>query len=460
MSPTTPAHPHTPDPEPDTGSTSGTGSGSGTSNGNGTGTGTGTGTSTDVRTGPDAGTGTRPDAGTGSGPGAGAGVRTGAGLPWSPLAALALAAFLTLLTEALPAGMLPEMARALAVGEPAMGQALTVYALATGLAALPLARATARWPRRRLLLSAIGAFAVANTVTALSSSYPLTLTVRVLAGVAAAVVWSELVIQARRLAPAPLRGRATAVVLTGIPLAMSLGVPLGTLLGDLVGWRTTFGLVTLVALALIGWIRLSVPESPGAAPGRHEPVLPALRRPGVLAVLTVTAACVLAHNVLYTYIAPFLRVRDAADVRGPALAVLGVASLLSVVATGALVDRHPRRLTVTSVALLTLSTALASAPLHGAGPALVTTLLWGLGWGGLATLLQTAVGNAAGAAGQTLFVTVCNTAIAGGGALGGLALHALGPAALPVTALVLAAPALAVTVSALPTRPATPVRAG
>ncbi|MCM1973703.1 MFS transporter [Streptomyces sp. G1] len=372
----------------------------------------------------------------------------GGKLPLAPLLALSTAAFITLLTEALPAGVLPEMARDLSVGEPAMGQAITVYAIATGLAAVPLSKATAPRRRRRLLLSAVGAFAVANTVTAMSSDYPLTLVFRVLAGVAAAAIWTELVGCARRLAPPHLQGRAIAVTLAGIPLALSLGIPLGTFLGGLIGWRPTFALVTLAALVLMGWIAVAVPDAPGQRPGNGQPVLKALRLRGVAAVLLVTAAYVPAHTILYTYITPFLDARGLGDSREGVLLVFGIASMAAVFVTGALVDRRLRALTITATVLFMTASAVL---ITSAGSSLAVygaTALWGLGWGGVATLLQTAVTDAGGDRGQALFVTVCNSSIAGGGAIGGVLLGNFGPASFPWTGLALLTVALAVVITA------------
>lgn len=123
------------------------------------------------------------------------------------LLALTTAAFVTVLTEALPAGVLPGMSAGLRVGESAAGQAVTIYALGTALTAIPLAAATSTWPRKRLLLTGVAGFAVANTVTALSADYALTMVARFVAGIAAGVVWALLAGYARRLAPAST-GRA------------------------------------------------------------------------------------------------------------------------------------------------------------------------------------------------------------------------------------------------------------
>lgn len=370
-------------------------------------------------------------------------------LPLSPLLALATAAFIGILTEALPAGVLPEMAGDLRVSESAMGQALTVYAIATGIAAIPLSIATAAWRRKHLLLAAVTMIGIANVVTAVSSSYLLTMGFRVLAGVAAAAVWAELVGYARRLAPPHLQGRAIALTMAGVPLALSLGIPLGTFLGGLFGWRLTFGLVAALSVALLVWLIATVPDAPGQRPDEHrEPIVKALFLPGVAAVLFVVAAYVLAHNILYTYIATFLDAYEFDSWRDIVLLVFGIASVVSIWITGSLVDRKLRQLTIVSAALF-LAAAGLLAVLAGSLPVIFFAMvLWGLGWGGVTTLLQTAVTDAGGDRGQALLVTTWNSFMAGGGAVGGLLLDGFGPKSFPWSVLALMIPVLLVVVVA------------
>ncbi|GGZ10050.1 MFS transporter [Streptomyces nitrosporeus] len=365
-------------------------------------------------------------------------------LPLSPLLALATAAFMGILTEALPAGVLPEMARDLSVSESAMGQALTIYAIATGVSAIPLAVTTARWRRKRLLLLSVAMFAVANTVTALSSNYPLTMVFRLLAGIAAAAVWAELVGYARRLAPPHLQGRAIAITMAGVPLALSLGIPAGTFLGELFGWRLTFGLVTAVSVLLLGWIHFTVPDSPGQSAGTREPVFRALALPGVAAVLFVVAAYVLAHNILYTYIATFLDENGLGGARDVVLLVFGIASVVSIWITGAMVDRKLRMLLIVSSALFIVAAALLAVLATNVLVVYGAMVLWGLGWGGVTTLLQTAVTDAGGDRGQALLVTTWNSFMAGGGAVGGLLLGSFGPDSFAWSVLLLMVPVLLV----------------
>ncbi|MEU7703664.1 MFS transporter [Streptomyces sp. NPDC039028] len=367
------------------------------------------------------------------------------------LLALATAVFVTSLTETLPAGVLPAMSADLGVGEAAMGQAVTVYALGTALTAVPLAARTAAWRRKRLLLTSVAGFAAANTVTALSSSYVLTMGARFLAGVAAGVAWALLAGYARRIAPPHLQGRAVAVAMTGIPLALSLGVPAGTFLGEAVGWRAAFTAMTVIAAALLGWIALAVPDLPGGERGGRAPVARTLRVPGVLPVLAVTFTLVLAHTVLYTYVSAYLGHLGLAGSTGLVLLVFGVASLAGIWFTGRHIDRRLRALTLGGTLLVAVAAAALAAPAGGTASVLAAALLWGLGWGGVPTLLQTAVAEAGGEhadTAQTLLVSLWNGAMAAGGVAGGVLLDVLGAGALSWSVLVLLVPVVAIVAGA------------
>ncbi|WP_026415221.1 MFS transporter [Actinomadura oligospora] len=384
-------------------------------------------------------------------------------LPMSPLLALATAVFITSLTETLPAGLLPAMGAGLGVGESAAGQTVTIYALGTALTAAPLTAATAAWRRKRLLLTTVAGFAVANGVTAVSSDYTLTMVARFAAGIAAGLAWALLAGYARRLAPPGQEGRAIAVAMAGIPVALSLGVPAGTFLGSALGWRTAFWTMTALTVVLVGWIAASVPDAPGRRRGSGEPGQRVLRVPGVAPVLAVTLVYVLAHTVLYAYVSAFLDRLGMGGSTDAVLLVFGGASLLSIAVVGARIHRHLRLLSIASVLLVAVAAAVLALLSGSAVLVYVAAALWGLGWGGAPTLLQTAAGTAGGKAGdgaadaaQALLVTLWNVAMAGGGVAGGVLLDRFGAAALPWTALVLLVPVLAVVViarrDAFPTR--------
>ena len=379
-------------------------------------------------------------------------------LPLSPLLALGTAVFITTLTETLPAGVLRGMSDDLGVSDSAMGQSITIYAVGTVLTALPLSAATAGWRRKRLLLAAMGGFLVANTVTALAPTYTVGMVARFFAGVAAGVAWALLAGYARRLAPPHLAGRAIAVAMTGIPLALSLGVPAGTFVGQVVSWRAAFGLVSLLTLGVIGWIVASVADFPGvsrsAADGGRTSVLAASRVPGVAAVLAVTAVFVLAQTVLYTYIATYLAGAGMENRTDLVLLVFGLASLVSIWIVGHGADRHLRPLTILGIALVAVA-ALVLALTEVPGAVLGAAMVWGLGWGGIPTLLQTAGAragarhsDAAAEGAQAMLVTLWNAAMALGGSVGGLVLAIGGVVAVPTVTAVLSLPALTIVVLA------------
>ncbi len=289
-----------------------------------------------------------------------------------------------------------------------MGQTVTFYAIGSLVAAIPLMAATQGMRRRPLLLSALACFAIANTVTTFSSSYILTMVARFLAGVSAGLLWALLAGYAARIVTDHQKGRAIAIAMVGTPLALSLGVPAGTFLGHLVGWRMCFGIMSALALLLMLWVRVQAPDFAGQSAGKRLSLGAVFIIAGVRPVLFVVLAFVLAHKILYTYIAPFLAAAGMVERTDVILLVFGVASLLGIGIIGVLIDRHLRALTLTSMLLFGLSVL--ALGVAGNMPVVVYTAVavWGLAFGGAATLFQTAIAKTAGEAAdvaQSMLVT-------------------------------------------------------
>ncbi|MCA6973658.1 MFS transporter [Pectobacterium carotovorum] len=361
-------------------------------------------------------------------------------LPIASLLALATAAFITILTEALPAGLLPQMAQGLAVSEAWVGQTVTIYAMGSLVAAIPLTTATQGVRRRPLLLAAIAGFAVANAITAFSGSYVLTMAARFLAGVSAGLLWALLAGYAARMVPEHQKGRAIAIAMVGTPLALSLGVPAGTFLGNVIGWRMCFGMMSGLALILMLWVRIQVPDFAGQSAGKRLSLGRVFTMAGVRPVLCAVLAFVLAHNILYTYIASFLAAVGMVAQTGLVLLVFGVTSLLGIWIVGVLIDRYLRALTLACSALFCLSVLALGVAGDVLAVVYAAVVVWGLAFGGAATLFQTAlVRTAEGGTdvAQSMLVTAWNIAIAGGGIIGGVLLERLGVAAFAPVLLVL-----------------------
>lgn len=360
-------------------------------------------------------------------------------LPVAGLLALAMTGFISILTETLPAGLLPQISEGLGVSEALAGQTVTVYALGSLIAAIPLTVATQGWRRRTVLLTAIIGFLIFNTITALSSHYTLTLVARFFAGIAAGLSWSLLAGYARRMVPPAQQGRALAVAMVGTPIALSLGVPFGTWLGGAIGWRSTFGIMSVLTVILIAWVLLKVPDFAGRAAAGRLPLRRVFTTPGVRPILAVILFWMLAHNILYTYIAPFLVPAGLGERVDLVLLVFGLMALAGIWIVGSIVDRWLRLSVLWSLVAFALAALVLA--IAGTLPAVVypAVALWGLTFGGAATLLQTALGDSAGDGAdvaQSMCVTVWNGAIAGGGIAGGFLLETWGVASFPLALIV------------------------
>jgi predicted MFS family arabinose efflux permease len=172
-------------------------------------------------------------------------------LPWAGLLALSAAAFIDVVTDLAPAGLLPGMSASFGVPEGHIGILVSGYAAASALGAIPLTALLRGLPRRRVLCSVLAGFALLDAMTAVSPSYVLTFACRLLAGALGGVLWAMLAPAAARFVPAERRGRAVAIVLAGITVALALGIPAAPL-----GWRTVFvlfvfGLSTLGGVTLV-----------------------------------------------------------------------------------------------------------------------------------------------------------------------------------------------------------------
>ena len=361
-------------------------------------------------------------------------------LPISALLALAMTGFICIITETLPAGLLPQMAAGLSISNALAGQTVTAYALGSLIAAIPLTIATQSWRRRNVLLLAIAGFLIFNSITALSANYWLTLTARFLAGVAAGLSWSLLAGYARRMVAIHQQGKAMAIAMVGTPIALSLGLPLGTWLGGLLGWRSAFAVISALTLVLVVWVLTKVPDYPGQSRHERMPLLKVLTTPGVRPVLSVVIAWMLAHNILYTYIAPFLQLAGLGSQVDVVLLVFGLSALLAIAVIGRLIDRQLRSSVLVSLAVFALVSLGFMGFSHIPAVLYLGVAVWGLTFGGAATLLQTALADTAGEGADialSMNVVAWNGAIAAGGIMGGILLHHWGAQSFPPVMLVL-----------------------
>ncbi|MEV8315495.1 MFS transporter [Streptomyces sp. NPDC059900] len=344
-----------------------------------------------------------------------------------PLSVLAVAAatFSVVTTEMLPVGLLTSLSAGLGVSDGTAGLAVTLPGVVAALAALLLPVAVRRADRRTVLCALLVLLAAANLGSALAPAFGVLLAARVLVGGCIGGVWAIAAGLGVRLVREQSAGRATTVIFSGIAVASVLGVPAGTFLGELAGWRWAFAAMGVFALAVAGLLAAALPPLPASAAVRIGTFPGLLRNARLRAGLLVVLLLVTGHFAAYTYVRPVLeRVpgQGAGLISGLLLAY-GVAGIAGNFAGGALAARDPRR------ALLAISGGLAAVvlllgPAGGSLLASVALLVaWGLAYGGVSVSAQQwvlAAAPRAREAASALFAAVFNAAIALGALTGGL----------------------------------------
>ncbi|MFB9307670.1 putative MFS family arabinose efflux permease [Agromyces hippuratus] len=382
-------------------------------------------------------------------------------LPLNGLLALAAVVFTGVVTEILPAGLLPQMSADLGASESQIGQLVAIYAVTTAITAIPLTAVTRSLPRKPLLVGLVIGFALVNGVTAIADSYTVILIARMFGGMLAGLLWAMAAGYAMRTVEPEHSGRALSIAMVGTPLAFAFGLPIATTLGAAIGWRAAFGVIAVVGVGLAIWAAAALPSFPGERSGQRPGLASVLRMPGLVAVLATTGLFVLAHNIAYTYIAPITVASGIDRHLDLALLVFGVLAVIGVIGAGALVDRWMRSMVLVATALLGL--AMIAIGLFAGQPVVVFVALavWGIAYGSAPTLLQAAPARIAGDAAdvaQSMVVATWNGAIAAGAFLGGLALDEVGVEVLPWLALALLA--VAALIAATARAAFRPVRAG
>jgi len=356
-------------------------------------------------------------------------------LPVFTLTMLAAIGFVLVAMETMPAGLLPVIAGGLGTSEGTVGLFVSAYALGTVLVTIPAITLTRGMRRKPLLLGALLGLIVANTVTAVSADVTVSLLSRFVAGAFSGIVWGMLAAYGRKISPPRQAGLSLAIVSAGAPVGFALGTPLGSWLGTAFDWRWAFAGLSVVAVVAGLLVALFAPDADGQRGSARLPLIRVFRIPGIAVILAVIVAWMVAHNTIYTYIAPYLRATGSDLTVDVALFIFGVASIGGIVVTGALLDRHPRALLHGSVALF-IGAAVVLWAGHASPPSIIAaTVLWGLTFGGASAQLQAALTTTGGADSDVAnaFLPVAfNLAIFAAGILGAALLSQVDGLVLPV----------------------------
>jgi MFS transporter, DHA1 family, inner membrane transport protein len=361
--------------------------------------------------------------------------------PWVGLFTLALAIFVSVTTEFLPTGLLPEMARDYHVSLSQIGLLVTIFAGTVVLATTPLSILTRDFSRKRLVVIVLLVIAFGAVLAAVAPTYGILVVARVIGGLAHGLFWAVVGAYAGHLVPKHQLGRAVAITASGATAAFVLGVPVGTAIGHALGWRLAFAFMAMLILVLAVLVVRFLPAINHRAHLTTGEIPLPMRKdrsiPAIAILCTVIVILMIAQNIFYTYITPWLiQVGGFSESAVPGLLLLyGGAGAIGLVLAGFVTDRYPRSGMIAAFVLV--AAAVLVLALLASQPAAVITfvVIWGVAFGGGPAMVQTRMLHSASArmrdTAAALQTTAFNVAIGGGALVGGLLLDGYGLGILP-----------------------------
>lgn len=331
-------------------------------------------------------------------------------------------------TEFATMSLLPDFASGLKIDEPTAGHVISAYALGVVVGAPLLAVLGARLSRHRLLILLMMMFAIGNGLSAIAGSYGEMLVFRFASGLPHGAYFGIAALVAASLVPPNKRAQAVGRVMLGLTVATILGVPLANWLGQMLGWRSGFGVVTGLALLTVVLVLLLVPRDRPDRAANPLRELAALGNPQVWLTLGIGAIGFGGLFAVYTYLAStLLNVTHVPSTMLPVvLAIFG----LGMTVGNIVVPRFADRALMPTVAGMLIWSALALAiyPFLASNIWTLSLCIFAIGCGGaLGTVLQTRLMDVAGdaqALAAALNHSAFNTANALGPLLGGMAISA------------------------------------
>ncbi|MBE3512583.1 sugar transporter [Enterobacter cloacae complex sp. I2] len=299
---------------------------------------------------------------------------------WLRVVTLAIAAFIFNTTEFVPVGLLSDIAASFNMETAQAGIMLTIYAWVVALMSLPFMLLTSQMERRKLLIGLFVVFIASHVLSFMAWNFTVLVISRTGIAFAHAVFWSITASLAIRLAPAGKRAQALSLIATGTALAMVLGLPIGRIVGQYFGWRTTFFAIGMGALITLVCLVKLLPKLPSEHSGSLKSLPLLVRRPALMSIYLLTVIVVTAHYTAYSYIEPFVQVVAgfSANFATVLLLILGGAGIIGSVLFGKLGNRHASALVSGAIGLL-LACLLLLMPAAGSESHLaILSLFWGV----------------------------------------------------------------------------------
>lgn len=344
---------------------------------------------------------------------------------WAAVISMTLGVFGLVTAEFLPASLLTPIAADLSISEGAAGQAVTTTALLGFVTSLFITAAARRADRRHLLMFFSMLLVASNLMVAFAPGLTVLLVGRVLLGIALGGFWSMSTAVTLRLVPPDLVPRALALLMSGVSAATVLAAPVGSYLGELVGWRNVFLLAAVLGIVTLVVQWRSLPSMRPASVTKLRTMVDVLLRPGIGTGLLVVLLVFGGHFIFFTYLRAYLEAGSGFSIGAISTILLGfgAANFIGTLLAGRLVEKSLRM--TLSVAPLVMSGLAFLMVSFGSNPFtdVVAVVLWGLFFGAVpvawSSWIARTVPDETESAGG-LFVASINLAIALGAGVGGV----------------------------------------
>ncbi|HLR95192.1 MAG TPA: MFS transporter [Jiangellaceae bacterium] len=319
------------------------------------------------------------------------------------LLALALGAFGIGTTEFVVMGLLPQIASGFGVSVPAVGMVISAYAIGVVVGAPTLTALSVRMSARQTLVALMWVFVLGNTLSAMAPTYELLVAARVITALTHGAFFGVGAMAARRSVPANRATQAISLMFMGLTLANVFGVPLGTLVGQQLGWRWVFVGIAAVGVVTVVLLQRWLPVEDGTRMALGQE-LGAFRRGQVWLVLGITTVGFGATFAVYSYVSPILT--DLAGVGASAvtwvLALFGVGMTIGTMIGGRFGDQLGLRALVWGMAAMSAVLVVFTVTAHHPVTAVVTLVVFGIVGFSMGPIVQNRVIVAAGAGGSVV----------------------------------------------------------
>ncbi|ECF6830530.1 sugar transporter [Salmonella enterica subsp. enterica] len=299
---------------------------------------------------------------------------------WLRVVTLAIAAFIFNTTEFVPVGLLSDIAESFHMQTAQVGIMLTIYAWVVAVMSLPFMLLTSQMERRKLLIYLFVLFIASHVLSFLAWNFTVLVISRIGIAFAHAIFWSITASLAIRLAPAGKRAQALSLIATGTALAMVLGLPIGRVVGQYFGWRTTFFAIGMGALITLLCLIKLLPKLPSEHSGSLKSLPLLFRRPALMSLYVLTVVVVTAHYTAYSYIEPFVQnvAGLSANFATVLLLILGGAGIIGSLVFGKLGNRHASSLVSIAIALLVVCLLLLLPAAESEAHLVILSIFWGI----------------------------------------------------------------------------------